>query len=77
MVFPLAIKLTKQYGLKLTGLHFYRGTGTNATQAFTKVINELLEIGQQLPDWEYLDFGGGFGYPYQHKKVAFDWQKLG
>ncbi|NET11628.1 MAG: decarboxylase, partial [Okeania sp. SIO1H6] len=75
--FPLAIQLTKQYGLKLTGLHFYRGTGTNATQAFTQVINQLLEIGKQLPDWKYLDFGGGFGYPYQHNKVAFDWQNFG
>ncbi len=75
--FPLAIQLTKQYGLKLTGLHFYRGTGTNATQAFTQVINQLLDIGKQLPDWKYLDFGGGFGYPYQHNKVAFDWQKFG
>ncbi|HAC64507.1 MAG TPA: decarboxylase [Cyanothece sp. UBA12306] len=75
--FPLAIKLTKQYGLKLTGLHFYRGTGTNATQAFTQIINQLLEIGKQLPDWQYLDFGGGFGYPYRHNKVAFDWQNFG
>ncbi|NES80117.1 MAG: decarboxylase [Moorea sp. SIO2B7] len=75
--FPEAIKITQEAGLKLTGLHFYRGTGTNATQAFTQVIITLLEICQQLPDWQYLDFGGGFGYPYRHNSVTFNWQEFG
>jgi diaminopimelate decarboxylase len=30
-----------------------------------------------LPDWQYLDFGGGFGYPYKHGGVAFDWEWFG
>lgn len=75
--FKTALNLVEKAGLKLTGLHFYRGTGTNATEAFTKVIETLLSICQQLPDWEYLDFGGGFGYPYARDRVAFDWEKFG
>jgi diaminopimelate decarboxylase len=73
--FPAAIALAQKYELSLTGIHFYRGTGTNATQAFTAAIDQILAIGQQLPDWKYLDFGGGFGYPYQG--AAFDWQEFG
>ncbi|MEH2172511.1 diaminopimelate decarboxylase family protein [Nostoc sp.] len=72
-----AIALTGEVGLKLSGLHFYRGTGTNATAAFTQVIDTVIAIAQKLPDWEYLDFGGGFGYPYHHKKTAFDWEIFG
>ncbi|MGF1938652.1 MAG: diaminopimelate decarboxylase family protein [Nostoc sp. ChiQUE02] len=72
-----AIALTREVGLKLSGLHFYRGTGTNATAAFTQVIDTLIATAQQLPDWEYLDFGGGFGYPYHHNKAAFDWEMFG
>ncbi|MEH2266898.1 MAG: decarboxylase [Nostoc sp.] len=72
-----AIALTGEVGLKLSGLHFYRGTGTNATAAFTQVIDTLIATAQQLPDWEYLDFGGGFGYPYHHNKTAFDWEMFG
>lgn len=53
-----AIALTDEVRLKLSGLHFYRGTGTNATAAFTQVINTIIATAQQLPDWEYLDFGG-------------------
>lgn len=75
--FPEAIKIAQRVGLKIQGLHFYRGTGTNATQAFTQVIDDIIQIGNLLPDWEYLDFGGGFGYPYHHDKVAFNWNKFG
>lgn len=72
-----AIALTDEVGLKLSGLHFYRGTGTNATAAFTQAIDTVIAIAQKLPDWEYLDFGGGFGYPYHHDKTAFDWEIFG
>ncbi|WP_223269965.1 diaminopimelate decarboxylase family protein [Nostoc sp. 'Peltigera membranacea cyanobiont' 213] len=75
--FADAIALTAEVGLKLSGLHFYRGTGTNATAAFTQVIDTLIATAQLLPDWEYLDFGGGFGYPYHHNKTAFDWEIFG
>jgi diaminopimelate decarboxylase len=75
--FPAAIAIAKSVGLKLSGLHFYRGTGTNATQAFTQVIDAVIATAQQLPDWEYLDFGGGFGYPYHAGGVEFDWELFG
>ena len=74
--FPQAIAIAKTAGLKLSGLHFYRGTGTNSTAAFTQVIDTIIATAQQLPDWEYLDFGGGFGYPYQGG-IAFDWELFG
>lgn len=75
--FPQAIAVANKYNRQIQGLHFYRGTGTNATKAFTAVIDQLLAIGRTLPDWQYLDFGGGFGYPYRHGKVEFDWQEFG
>jgi diaminopimelate decarboxylase len=75
--FTEAIAIASSAHLKLSGLHFYRGTGTNATQAFTQVIDTVIATAQQLPDWQYLDFGGGFGYPYQADRVAFDWGIFG
>jgi diaminopimelate decarboxylase len=74
--FPEAIDIAKAAGLKISGLHFYRGTGTNSTAAFTQVIDTVIATCQQLPDWEYLDFGGGFGYPYRGG-TAFDWELFG
>jgi diaminopimelate decarboxylase len=75
--FGEAVDIARQAGLTIDGLHFYRGTGTNATQAFVDAIDILLSIASQLPDWSYLDFGGGFGYPYHHDKAAFDWVEFG
>ncbi|MCL1463955.1 diaminopimelate decarboxylase family protein [Argonema galeatum] len=74
--FDKAHKIAQQQGFSITGLHFYRGTGTNATSAFTQAIDRLIAIAQQLPDWRTLDFGGGFGYPYRGGAV-FDWTEFG
>ncbi|MTJ15825.1 MULTISPECIES: decarboxylase [unclassified Dolichospermum] len=75
--FDEAVSIASAAGLKVTGLHFYRGTGTNATTAFIDVIDAILATAKKLPDWQYLDFGGGFGYPYHHDHLAFDWQLFG
>ena len=74
--FEKACEIAQQHGFSITGLHFYRGTGTNATGAFTQAIDRLIAIAQQLPDWKTLDFGGGFGYPYRGGAV-FDWEEFG
>ncbi len=75
--FGQAVEIAREAGLTIDGIHFYRGTGTNATQAFTDAIETILSLASQLPDWSYLDFGGGFGYPYHHEKAAFDWVEFG
>lgn len=75
--FGTAVEIARQAGLTIQGIHFYRGTGTNATQAFIEAIEPILAIASQLPDWSDLDFGGGFGYPYHHDKAAFDWVEFG
>ncbi|WP_448604371.1 diaminopimelate decarboxylase family protein [Thermoleptolyngbya sp.] len=75
--FAAAVAIAQQAGLTIAGLHFYRGTGTNATAAFTQSIDPVIAAAQQLPDWRYLDFGGGFGYPYYHRSAAFNWAEFG
>ena len=75
--FEDAIAIANSVKIKLSGLHFYRGTGTNATAAFTSVIETVLATGKLLPDWEYLDFGGGFGYPYNKNIAGFHWSEFG
>ena len=72
-----AVKIAAKFGLQVSGIHFYRGTGTNVTQAFTESIATVIEVGNILPDWEYLDFGGGFGYPYRDGQTGFSWEDFG
>lgn len=72
-----SIDIAAKYNLKIYGIHFYRGTGTNDTMAFTESIARVIEVGCTLPDWEYLDFGGGFGYPYRAAQSGFSWEDFG
>lgn len=75
--FPVAVEMAARADLKITGIHFYRGTGTNSTSAFTESIDAVIEAAQQLPDWQYLDYGGGFGYCYRADRGRFDWADFG
>jgi diaminopimelate decarboxylase len=72
-----AAPIAARVGLQVTGIHFYRGTGTNVTTAFTESIARVIEVGQSLPAWDYLDFGGGFGYPYRAGQTGFSWEEFG
>jgi diaminopimelate decarboxylase len=72
-----AVKIAARAGLKVSGIHFYRGTGTNVTTAFTDSIARVINVGLRLPDWAYLDFGGGFGYPYRGGQTGFSWEEFG
>lgn len=75
--FGAATNVAQAGGLELSGIHFYRGTGTNSTTSFTGVIAEVLKAGKQLPAWSYLDFGGGFGYAYHADRPGFEWKTFG
>jgi diaminopimelate decarboxylase len=72
-----AVRIAARRGLRVGGIHFYRGTGTNATDAFTESIAAVIAVGRSLPDWEYLDFGGGFGHPYRAGQAGFGWEEFG
>jgi diaminopimelate decarboxylase len=75
--FPEAISIADSFGVKISGIHFYRGTGTNSTHAFTEAIEPVIEAGMKLIDWQYLDFGGGFGYQYREERPGLDWEVFG
>ncbi len=49
--FDETVSIAKNVCLKISELHFYRGTGTNATSAFTDVIDNVLGTAQKLPIW--------------------------
>lgn len=75
--FSEALKIASNAGFRIEGIHFYRGTGMNSTEAFTGAIGELIATARLLPDWSFLDFGGGFGYSYREGRNAFVWEDFG
>lgn len=74
---PQASAVARLYGLSVSGIHFYRGTSTNATERFVDAFKAVIDSAKYLEQWQYLDFGGGFGFPYQDRRHSFDWQVFG
>lgn len=63
----------------IAGVHYYRGTGTIHIRHFLEPFPALMEIAKQTGDTlEYVDIGGGFGYPYiPDGPDDFDWEYFG
>lgn len=68
---PHAVQFAAEHGVKITGLHIHIGSGIQRPENLTQAMKVLLEIGRQLPDLEYINFGGGFPVPYQLKQDEF------
>lgn len=61
---PDAVSIAATHGVRITGLHIHIGSGIQRPENLTQAMKVLLEIGRQLPDMEYINFGGGFPVPY-------------
>jgi diaminopimelate decarboxylase len=72
-----AKKIAQNYDLKIIGIHQHIGSGILENIMFMKAINKLLETAKQFKDLEFLDFGGGFGIPYNPGDVSLDMSTLG
>ncbi len=62
---PDALRVASEHGVKLTGLHIHIGSGIQRPENLTQAMKVLIDIGRQLPDLQYINFGGGFPVPYQ------------
>jgi diaminopimelate decarboxylase len=74
-----ASAIALEEGLKIVGVHYYRGTGTIHTKHFLEPFSALVDVATSvIKDLEYLDVGGGFGYPYMPAgPVDFEWEHFG
>lgn len=64
---PRVKEILKTYKLRLAGINQHIGSLFMEDEAYLQSIDSLLEIAEQFPDLDFIDFGGGFGIPY-HKQ---------
>ncbi len=57
--------LAQRHNLRVIGLNQHIGSLFMESAPYMKGVYALLEIARQFDDIEFLDFGGGFGIPYQ------------
>ncbi len=67
----------KKYDLKIVGIHHHIGSGILDYKIFLHAMDILLEIADQFFDLEFIDFGGGFGIPYQKNQKELNISFLG
>ncbi|KAK3604169.1 hypothetical protein CHS0354_001976 [Potamilus streckersoni] len=54
----------KKWDLEITGFCTHIGSKFNTYEVYHENVVNLLKLAEKYPSIEYLDFGGGFGIPY-------------
>jgi len=76
-----AYKLAKKAGVKRFGIHAHIGSGILESRYFMLEIDKLTSIAGKIArsvgiTFEFIDFGGGFGVPYQPEQKELDIEKV-
>jgi diaminopimelate decarboxylase len=76
---PEVKRIIKEYSLKLIGINQHIGSLFMDSEAYLKSTANILAIGRQFDNLEFIDLGGGFGIPYnkQSNEPRLDLKELG
>ncbi|MHA1649755.1 MAG: diaminopimelate decarboxylase [Candidatus Helarchaeota archaeon] len=72
-----AYKKAQELGFKRFGIHMHIGSQILEIEPFKIAAEKFLEIAEKIHrelgvDFEFMDFGGGFGIPYKDEEKPFD-----
>lgn len=72
--FDEAVRLSKKYGLNITGIHLHTGCGylTPQLPVWRSILEESRWFVDKLPRLEYLNVGGGLGIPLAQTDNGLD-----
>jgi diaminopimelate decarboxylase len=59
------MSIAEKYNLKISGIHQHIGSNILDAETFLGAIKVLLKAAKELPDLDFIDFGGGLGIPYK------------
>lgn len=60
-----AVKMADKYGKKITGIHAHIGSGIKEPENLIAAMKVMLELSEEFPHLEYINFGGGMPTPYR------------
>ncbi len=67
-----AKSLSRERGLKVSGLHVYIGTNLLSHEHLLPTVERFFQVAEEFDEIEYLNIGGGVGVNYQHSGSDFD-----
>jgi len=69
--------VAEKHDLKITGVHMHVGSLFLDSAPFLKAMQALLNVAGEMPELEFVDFGGGVGVPYKPGEDRLDIKKFG
>ena len=69
--------LSRERGLKITGLHVYIGTNLQSHEQLVPTVAHFFQVAEKFNEIEYLNIGGGVGVNYRHSGPYFDLSAYG
>ena len=71
--------IAARQGLRIVGVHYYRGTGTVNMAHFLQPFPLLMNVARRFTaTLKYVDIGGGFGFQYvPAAPTKFEWESFG
>ena len=70
-------RTAKRHSLKIVGAHQHIGSQILNHETLIRAAKALFPVAKQLPDLEFVDFGGGFGVPYRPGEKPLDLRAFG
>jgi diaminopimelate decarboxylase len=71
-----AISVAKKYNLRIKGIHQHIGSNILDEETFLLAVDVLLKVAINIPNLDFVDFGGGLGIPYKPEDKNLDLNKL-
>lgn len=65
---PEVKEILARYNLTLAGINQHIGSLFMEADSYIEGAKSVLEVAEQFPDIEFVDFGGGFGIPYKKQE---------
>ena len=72
-----ALEIVREYDLNLVGIHSHIGSGILEIDTFIDVMDIVFQAARQVPDLDFIDFGGGIGVPYHPEESPVDLERFG
>lgn len=69
-------RLADSGAIVIAGLHQHIGSGNLDTSVLAESMNALLRIAETFEDLDFINFGGGFGVPYEEHQAEVDFDEL-
>ena len=71
------IAIEEETGIKVVGVHMHIGSNILDTDTFLGAMQVILSVAKELPNLEFIDFGGGIGVPYKEGETPLDLGVIG